>query len=98
MPNQKCGVKEDVSGVGVGLLKAQGVEQGPVLMDSSRCRAPAAADTELEETHSLNQAHRPSSVHSRSAPRGSSPRRREGGPHGEHGATQEPHSTPAQNT
>ena len=31
MPNQKCGVKEDVSGVGVGLLKAQGVEQGPVL-------------------------------------------------------------------
>ena len=24
-------VKEDVSGVGVGLLKAQGVEQGPVL-------------------------------------------------------------------
>ena len=32
MPNQKCGVKEDVSGVVVGLLKAQGVEQGPVLM------------------------------------------------------------------
>ena len=31
MPNQKCGVKDDVSGVGVGLLKAQGVEQGPVL-------------------------------------------------------------------
>ena len=31
MPNQKCGVKEDVSGVGVGLLKAQAVEQGPVL-------------------------------------------------------------------
>ena len=32
VPNQKCGVKEDVSGVGVGLLKVQGVEQGPVLM------------------------------------------------------------------
>jgi hypothetical protein len=32
MPNQKCGVKEDVSGVGVGLLKEEGVEQGPVLI------------------------------------------------------------------
>jgi hypothetical protein len=50
------------------------------------------------KAHSISPVHRPASVARRSASRGSSSRRRGGGPHGERGATQEPHSTPAQNT
>ncbi len=50
------------------------------------------------KAHSLSPAHGPASVARRSAPRGTSSRRQGGGPHGERGATQEPHTTPAQNT
>ncbi len=49
MPNQKGGVKEDVSSIGVGLLKTQGVEQCPILFTqtsfitmSNKGRLPAS--------------------------------------------------------
>ena len=50
------------------------------------------------KAHSISTAIGPASVASRCAPRGSSSRRRKAGPPGESGATQEPHSTPAQDT
>ncbi len=50
------------------------------------------------KAHSLSPAIGPASVPRRAAPRGTSSRRKRGGPHGERGATQGPHSTPAQNT
>ena len=50
------------------------------------------------KAHSLSPASGPASVASRSAPRGSSSRRQEAGPRGKRGATQEPQSTPAQDT
>ena len=50
------------------------------------------------KAHSLSPAIRPASVASRCAPRGSSSRRQKAGPPGESGATQESHSTPAQDT
>ncbi len=76
------------------------------LIDSSRRRAPAVANTESIEAYSLRLSPlgRPSmptgpvlgtqslcSTRFELAPPG-------GGPHGEHGAAQGPHSTPAQDT
>ena len=69
---------------------------GSARSDSSRCRAPAARYTESIEEASLSR-HCPLGRHSHSAPQGTSLLRLGDGPCGEHGAKQEPHSTPAHN-
>ena len=67
-------------------------------MTRARRGAPAAADTESIEAHSLSPGP-PALVGVQSqCPARIEPAPPGGGPHGEHGATQGPHSTPAQNT
>ena len=67
--------------------------------DSSGWRAPAVDDTESVEDHFIElRPAGPASVHSRSSQRREDRARavEETGPRGRHGATQEPHSAPAQ--